>query len=252
VRLYHLTSIYHLPIILSAGYLKLVESNISLIAHETHKGPDVVWLTTSTRPGQGWAAMPTEVGFVDKTRIIFDVKVPDDKVFRWYDWALEHGSILRDMEALAASGDERHNRPSIGRDLEADRASLERARAEWFVVEREIPWLEWQTVTDRLAGTVIWANTDQQVMQATLALPRLWTVPGTVHNRVMTQREGEADYIPTHVVTEAEFAAVQIGGGGPPDITLDVRDVKLPRNLGRAHTAEEVRDLLRQDDSLSP
>jgi hypothetical protein len=191
MKLYHLTSIYHLPLILSAGYLKVVESNISLMPREEHKGPDVVWLTTSPRAGQGWARMRPQLAYVDKTRIVFEVEVPDDDVHNWYDWAQAHGSTLHFMKALAASGDERHHQTvRVGSDVEADEAALERARAEWFVVEREVPWVEWLRINDQLAGTLIWQRTEDQLSRAELDVPALFATPdaGRLHSGTLMAR----------------------------------------------------------------
>jgi hypothetical protein len=191
MSLYHLTSIYHLPIIMQAGFLKITESNISLIPHEEHVGPDVVWLTTSPRSGQGWARMRPEFAYVDKTRILFELELPDADVHNWHDWALAHGSTLHFMKALASSGDERHPLGyRVGDDGEADLAALERARAEWFVIEREVPWVEWTRITDQLAGTVLWQRDEAQLRAGELAVPPLlkiagndWRTPGTLLSR---------------------------------------------------------------------
>jgi len=176
--LYHLTSIYHLPIIFGAGFLKVTESNISLIPSEEHVGPDVVWLTRSARRGQGWARMRPEFAYVDKTRILFEVELPDGDVHAWFDWAQAHGSTEHFMKALAASGDERHDQlVRVGVNADADAAALERARQDWFVVEREIPWVEWARITDTLSGALIWQRTDEQLTRAELDVPPLFATP---------------------------------------------------------------------------
>lgn len=233
MKLYHLTSLYHLPAIMSTGYLKVVESNISLVPHEEHVGPDVVWLTTNRRPRQGWATMRPGTEYVDKCRIVFEVDVADDAVHPWYDWAREHGARLHDMTALAASGDERHNRLRLGVRAEADQASLELARAEWFVVERAVPWLEWVSVTDRLAGTVLWRNTTEQQKSGKLTVSKLWLSQRwqrAAGGQVMLQVQPEGDpterpWVPTTIISEENpGVAIQIGGEGPPDIVIDGRE----------------------------
>jgi len=169
--LYHLTSIYHLATIMSAGYLKAVESNVSLLPRYEHVGPDVVWLTTSRRAGQGWSRMTPGLEFVDKTRVIFEVELPDAEVHLWKPWAEAHGSTERFIRALAAAGDE-----SVGfRD--GHDADVERAYREWYVIERAIAWPEWRSVTDRLAGTVLWEMTPGQIEQGEMTLPKLWSLP---------------------------------------------------------------------------
>lgn len=245
MKLYHLTSIYHLPVIMSSGYLKVVESNVSLIPHEEHKGPDVVWLTTSQRPGQGWAAMRDHLAFVDKTRIIFEVDVADDVVRPWYDWALEHGGTEHFMRALAASGDERIGRRQGALYTAEGDAALERARQEWYVVERAVPWLEWVSVADRLAGTTLWRQTLEQQTSGKLAVSKLWLAtdarPG---GQVMLKVEPDGvrrpnqPWVPTTIVSEENpGAAIQIGGEGPPDLVID----------GREATADDVSKMSPQE-----
>ena len=172
--LYHLSSIYHLPTILSSGYLKTVESNVSLDPRREHAGPDVVWLTTSQRVGQGWARMRPGLDYVDKCRVIFELELPDDEVHLWSDWADAHGVSARDKWALAATGDE-------GRgyyDTVAG-ADVELANREWYVIERRVPWQGWLSVTDRLAGTTIWRRTPEQ-MESGLQVPTVWRTKHSV------------------------------------------------------------------------
>lgn len=245
MKLYHLTSIYHLPVIMSSGYLKVVESNVSLIPHEEHKGPDVVWLTTSPRPGQGWAEMREHLAFVDKTRVIFEVDIADDIVHPWYDWARAHGSDEHSMRALAASGDERVPKRRGNLYEPSGDAALERARAEWYVVERAVPWLEWERVTDRLAGTTIWRQTLEQQTSGKLAVSKLWLAQGAEPGgQVMLKVEPDGvsrpnqPWVPTTIVSEENPGAmVQIGGEGPPDVVID----------GREATADDVSKMSPQE-----
>lgn len=220
MRLYHLTSLYHLPAILTSGYLKVTESNVSLVPHETHKGPDVVWLTSSRRAGQGWARMADHLGFVDKCRIVFELNLPDDEVHPWWQWALDHGSDEHDMRALAMSGDERVRLRGGSRDDEglysaAGDASAERAREQWFVIERSVPWLDWGSVTDQLAGTVIWHNSDDQMKAGEMHLSRLWITHGDPGHRIMVRTEPNdgsppRPWAPTTIVSEETGAAVTV------------------------------------------
>jgi hypothetical protein len=94
MKLYHYTSLYHLPLIKAAGYLKLVESNIGspdkrFPPYGEHVGPDVVWLTESPSPkghGLGGAS-------VDKRAVRIEVDIED--AIRWREFANKHG-INRD------------------------------------------------------------------------------------------------------------------------------------------------------------
>ena len=155
-RIFHLTSIYHLPMILLDGQLKVVESNISLDPRRTHAGPDVVWLTTSPRHGQGWASMSPQYSYVDKCRIVIEVDLSDAEP--WWPWAERHGSEFIHMRALATSGDEnvpRHVRDEVTPEV-FRAAAIQRARRQWYVVERPVPWPQWVSITDQVAGTIIW------------------------------------------------------------------------------------------------
>jgi len=219
MRLFHMTSIYHLPIILSSGYLKLTESNISLIPWEEHAGPDVVWLTTSSRPGQGWADPKPGFEYVDKTRIIFDVEVPDDALHHWWEWAIEHGSTEHHMRALAATGDERNGYHAHGRRTPSDDWVVERSRDEYWVTERVVPWLEWRKVTDRYSGAVLWRNSEAQMKAGTLVIPRLYLLPEVVSHgvakgaAVMIKPDGpDNPWLPTTIISEESGDVWQVGG----------------------------------------
>jgi hypothetical protein len=256
VRLYHLTSIYHTPSILSSGYLKRVESNIVLAPgrQNEHRGPDVVWLTTDPRPGQGWGHNRPPFEYVDKCRVIFDVDVPDHEVHHWWEWADEHGMSEPHKLALAVSGDERNNVRLDRRD-DPGVAQMDATRAmAWYVVEREVAWLEWVSVRDRYSGECIWRQTDEQLRSGTLVIPRLYHVPRLAGEgpKVMTRLNDDPQWMPTTILAEDTGAYVQIGGDGPPDLVLDARgldDEGMPRNLGRARSVAEVRDLLAKDDA---
>jgi len=247
VKLYHLTSIYHLPIIMASGFLKLTESNISLVPHEEHKGPDVVWLTTSNRPGQGWASMSRGLGWVDKCRIQFDLELPEEIVHPWYDWALAHGGTDHFMRALATSGDERVGLRQGHLYDEMGDAALELAKRDWFVAERAIPWLEWQSVTDRLAGTVIWQQSVEQQKAGTLRMSRLWLASGAIPTdaRVMVSVEPDGKpkgpWVPTTITSEENpGVAIHIGGEGPPDLVIDGRELSDMAHPGEVPPGERL------------
>lgn len=251
MKLYHLTSIYHLPVIMASGYLKVTESNVSLIPHEEHKGPDVVWLTTSQRPGQGWASMRDHLAFVDKTRVIFEVDVPDDVVRPWYDWCIEHGGTDHFMRALAASGDERIGLRQGHLYDDLGDAALALARQEWYVVERTVPWLEWESVTDRLAGTSIWRQTEEQQRTGTLAVSSLWLAKGTkpggqVMLKVTPDGVPHRDqpWVPTTIVSEESGKAIQVDED-PSTMTPEQRRAYFDRV---APSVNVMRDLMGLDN----
>lgn len=50
IELYHYTSRFHLPYILSDGVLRTTESNVSI--EQEHVGPDVVWATSEPTPAR--------------------------------------------------------------------------------------------------------------------------------------------------------------------------------------------------------
>jgi len=102
-RLYHFTSTYHLPRIMQAGYLKLVESNAS--PFEAHAAPDVVWLTDLPNPlaHRGWATGSA----VDKTAV--RIAIPRALVADaqpWLDWLASIDQTPPDfwIAAMAKSG----------------------------------------------------------------------------------------------------------------------------------------------------
>ena len=219
-HLMHLTSIYHLPLILGSAYLKVVESNISL--DREHAGPDVVWLTTSRRAGQGWAQMQSSVAWVDKTRIQFEVRVPVADVRPWFTWAKEHGSSDHYMRAMASSGDERVSKMQGHLYDELGDRALARAANEWFVIERAIPWMEWERITDNLAGTVIWQATKQQADEGAMRLPRLWMPTRPSATRLAVKGNDGSTWVPTTILSEEDPGfRVEVGGGRPMDLILD-------------------------------
>lgn len=116
MKLYHYTSTLHLPFIQEDGFIKTVESNLSMT--EANLGPDVVWLTTRySRRYQRWAALSA----VDKTQVRITVNVEDAQW--WPKWARRQGITKTWYDALDAAG---------GYTAE-----------EWYVVPRPIPQSEW-------------------------------------------------------------------------------------------------------------
>jgi hypothetical protein len=149
------------------------------------------------------------------------------------------------MRALAASGDERVPKRRGNLYEPSGDAALERARTEWYVVERAVPWLEWERVTDRLAGTIIWRQTLEQQTSGKLAVSKLWLAQGAAPGgQVMLKVEPNGvsrpnqPWVPTTIVSEENPGAmVQIGGEGPPDVVID----------GREATADDVSKMSPQE-----
>ena len=109
VTLYHFTCEHHLPKIMTDGYLKTTESNLSIT--RPHAGPDVDWLGTmpEMRPGgsyglsDGTKSIDVEgrnVLLADKTAIRFTVEVPARDAHKWDVWARRWGMHKRTFEAF--------------------------------------------------------------------------------------------------------------------------------------------------------
>ncbi len=107
MKLYHFTSLYHLPLIRQAGFLKLVESNIGspdkrFLPYGEHVGPDVVWLTERMDPsghGLGGAS-------VDKRKVRIEFNIEDmESAIRWRDFANQHGINREWYRIMDKSGD---------------------------------------------------------------------------------------------------------------------------------------------------
>jgi hypothetical protein len=129
VILYHFTSAsYHLPKILAAGYLKVVESNLSRTRE--HAGPDVVWLTSSPDPAASrWWVVPGARS-VDKAQIRITVDVPKRDVTKWRTWAARRGIDPRWARTLAEAG----------------------GSGSWYVIERPVPAAEWTEIINARTG----------------------------------------------------------------------------------------------------
>jgi hypothetical protein len=126
------------------------------------------------------------------------------------------------MRALAASGDERTSL-RVG-----DQRFIDRAREQWYLVEREIPWLEWVSITDRLSGVVIWRNSLEQQKSGTMRVNSLWLPEERFdQQQVMSKIQGADGWAPTRIeADDGPGAALQIGGPGVPDIILDGRGIE--------------------------
>lgn len=89
MKLYHFTSLYHLPLIKAAGFLKLVESNVGCPDARfppcgEHFAPDVVWLTESIDPsGHG-----LDGASVNKREVRIEIDIDD--AIRWRDFVNQY------------------------------------------------------------------------------------------------------------------------------------------------------------------
>lgn len=146
--LYHYTSEFHLPLILTTGFLKTTESNIGSPSLEMrpygeHVGPDVVWLTDvpNVRNGHG-LAMP-DASYPSKYAVRFSLNVPD--AIPWAKFASDHGINRRwyDLLNKTGGGTARH----------------------WWVSPRSIYAPEWQSV-DLLGSAAHRANRNPKAAAA--------------------------------------------------------------------------------------
>ncbi|MCU1597087.1 MAG: hypothetical protein JWQ47_826 [Glaciihabitans sp.] len=129
IDVYHFTSRYHLPQILLAKQLNLVESNISFTRENA--GPKVVWLTTRATADAG---LGLRTSAVDKSEIRITVRLDKRSLFVWRDWAKAHGSNERTIEILAKSGG---------------------GSRSWRVTEKSIPAASWVEIMDMATGELI-------------------------------------------------------------------------------------------------
>lgn len=130
LTLYHFTTKAHLDSILSDGFLRTTESNLS--GRREHAGPDVVWLTSNPDPVQhrGWGWRGPNAGVISKTEVRFTVEIPMRDAHRWWDWSARRGIDRVWAQRLASVGGSRS----------------------WVVVERSIPGEEWLEVVDVATG----------------------------------------------------------------------------------------------------
>lgn len=147
IALYHYTAPTrsHLDSILSDGFIRPTESNITLA--RDHAGPDVVWaIDRSIRPGEHhgllyepegkWArstGMHVMGNVKQQARIEF--AVPLDEAHQWVEWAPQQEAFdQRSFEVLIKVG-----------------GGMEQAKR-WYVVARPVPLREWITVDNYRTG----------------------------------------------------------------------------------------------------
>lgn len=151
--LYHFTAKLYLPEILSDGYLRVAESNLSISRRRA--GPDVVWLTKNQDPGMhsGWSKpqdwLPESIR-ADKTEIRFKVDVPSRAAQKWWTWARGRGIDERWARDLAAAG----------------------GSNSWYVIERPIPASEWIEITNVRTGEPVSLTAAKETAEAPRVSPK--------------------------------------------------------------------------------
>lgn len=146
MRLWHFTSVLHLPLIIEDGFLKPTETNLHPVID--HDGPDAVWFLDGPDLGgvlHGLTdGLPGDI-MPDKTQVRFEVEVPAARVIRWLPWAEAQGidSRWRDVLMDAAGG----------------REGAER----WCVVFRKVPAYMWQKVEVKMDGA--WTTLAESTME---------------------------------------------------------------------------------------
>ena len=143
MKIYHFTTIYYWERILRDGVIKTTESNVDLRPGREHAGPDVVWLldTPTVDYNHGITSVDgvipgTKIKCVDKTRLRFEVSLPDFEVHRWADW-------LRTQKNYHASS--RYKLENTGGGPNATR--------HWWVTEKCIDMRYWRSVVDMKTAT---------------------------------------------------------------------------------------------------
>mgnify|MGYP007039734252 CR=1 len=95
--MYHYTALYHLPKIMSDGYLKLTESNLRLDV-EMYK--PVVWLTDLERPTKEDLAL--DGSRLDKTEVRVHVK--KKVTFKTWETFANKNKMNKELKQIFASG----------------------------------------------------------------------------------------------------------------------------------------------------
>ena len=130
MRLFHYTSLFHLPQILEDGYLKVTESNASMT--RTHAAPDVVWLTTNPSPGNEESLDGCSFS---KKQVRFEVDVPAS---RYRQWAKNNNVSPKLVQRLNYTGGGQANN--------------------WYVIERPVTKEEWSRIDIFVAEIQQWVN----------------------------------------------------------------------------------------------
>lgn len=128
MRLFHYTSLFHLPQILEDGYLKVTESNASMT--KLHAAADVVWLTNN--PSSGTEESLNGATF-SKKQVRFELNVP---AIRYRQWAKNHNVSPKLVQRLNYTGGGQANN--------------------WYVIERLIAKEEWSRIDIFVPETQQW------------------------------------------------------------------------------------------------
>jgi len=130
---YHYTSEPHLEQIQEEGVIKTSESNVS--ATEEHAGPDVVWLFKEPLKGPTPRMLITNVNLkfgtlaLDKSKVQIQVNLPDHEVKRADKFFRKLGADPQWIRQLEEMGQSK--------------------KKKWYVITRDIPQSEWESVTIR-------------------------------------------------------------------------------------------------------
>lgn len=149
MRLYHFTSVIHLPLIEQSGMLRRTESNLHPVIDGA--GPDTVWFTTRSNPVDGHGL---DGGIADKSRVRFTCDVPDGWVKQWVMWA----------EALGIDPDWRETLIRTGGGWDAART--------WMVTFRPVRRDRWVAIEHRPAHG--WGPAHDLPVEAATGLPFGW------------------------------------------------------------------------------
>jgi len=130
---YHYTSEPHLEQIQEEGVIKANESNVS--ATKEHAGPDVVWLFKEPLKGPTPRMLITNVNLkfatlaLDKSKVQIQVNLPDHEVKRADKFFKKLGADPQWIKQLESVGQSKNKK--------------------WYVITRDIPQKEWESVTIR-------------------------------------------------------------------------------------------------------
>lgn len=158
MKLYHYTSLFHLPQILEDGYLSVTESNASF--SRTHAAPDVVWLTANPSSSKEASLRGS---CVDKTQVRIEVDV--DAV-RYRRWAQKHNVAPEVVRRLNKTGGDQANNWYVT-ERQVQRESWNRIE---IYVPRMEKWIEFYNKNDNdeksLARAAYWSKSLEQWKEA--------------------------------------------------------------------------------------
>lgn len=132
MKLWHYTSVLHIPMILRDGYLRPTETNFDPMV--PHSAPDAVWFLDG--PDLGGTLHGLNVDNIpgyrpDKTEVRIEVEVPDKRVVAWLPWVEAQGIDPEWLDVLTRN--------------DGGRAGASR----WMLVFRRVPLSQWTRVEVR-------------------------------------------------------------------------------------------------------